>query len=101
MTNALLGRIFHGLPLQTAVDLPRKFTRNPPAALSCRLWSFCDGLLAITGLISRNSGSASIETAMCVQWPSVCTGLETLGKSSFFSLSLSLSLSLSRSWVSP
>ena len=28
VTNALLGRIFHGLPLQTAVDLPRLISRN-------------------------------------------------------------------------
>ena len=42
VSNALLGRIMHNLPLQTAVDLPR--------------------------IIARNTGSASIEEALCSQW---------------------------------
>lgn len=46
VSNALLGRIMHNLPLQTAVDLPR--------------------------IISRNTGSASIEEALCSQW-SACS----------------------------
>ena len=37
----------HGLPLQTAVDLPR--------------------------IVQRNTGRASIEEAMCFQWPGVCS----------------------------
>ena len=45
VTNALLGRLVHELPLQTAVDLPRIISKNP---------------------------SNAIEAPMCVQWPGVC-----------------------------
>lgn len=45
VSNALLGRLVHELPLQTAVDLPRIISKNP---------------------------SNAIETPMCVQWPEVC-----------------------------
>ena len=45
VSNALLGRLVHELPLQTAVDLPRIISKNP---------------------------SNTIETPMCVQWPEVC-----------------------------
>jgi len=45
VSNALLGRLVHELPIQTAVDLPRIISKNP---------------------------SNSIEEPMCVQWPDVC-----------------------------
>jgi gamma-glutamyltranspeptidase/glutathione hydrolase len=51
VSNALLGRLVHELPLQTAVDLPRIISKNPNNA---------------------------IEEPMCVQWPEVCAEFRSL-----------------------
>jgi gamma-glutamyltranspeptidase/glutathione hydrolase len=56
-SNALLGRLVHGLPLQTAIDLPRVIARN-------------------------NDKPAIAEEALCSQWPSTCgAGLAALNYS--------------------
>ena len=54
VSNALLARVMHQLPLQTAVDLPRNIARN-------------------------NRYGVSIEEALCFQWPAVCEIFEAEG----------------------
>ena len=53
VSNALLGRLVHEMPLQAAVDLPR--------------------------MISKNTGSNSAEEALCYQWPEACAEMRAAG----------------------
>ena len=53
VSNALLGRLVHEMPLQAAVDLPR--------------------------MISKNTGSNTAEEALCYQWPEACAEMRAAG----------------------